>query len=88
MTIPKQMKDEIWVKYMGDKSKSECYCCGKNVITMSQFNAGHVIAESHGGATDCANLRPICGSCNSGMGTRNMREYSQEFYPESRIVHE
>jgi hypothetical protein len=39
---------------------------------MRNFNIshkGHVLPESKGGTLDVENLRPICSSCNSSMGS-------------------
>ena len=30
-TIPKQRRNEVWVKYMGEVFKAKCFCC-KNKI--------------------------------------------------------
>jgi 5-methylcytosine-specific restriction endonuclease McrA len=42
---------------------------------MTAFDVGHVIAEKNGGTATIVNLRPICSSCNTSMGTRDMRDY-------------
>ena len=38
------------------------------MITPFNFEVGHNIPESKGGATDINNLRPICSKCNRSMG--------------------
>ena len=45
------------------------------MIEIRNFHCGHVVAESKGGQTILENLRPICGSCNSSMGTENMCDF-------------
>ena len=37
-------------------------------MTPFNFEVGHNVPESKGGATDLGNLRPICGKCNRSMG--------------------
>jgi 5-methylcytosine-specific restriction endonuclease McrA len=37
-------------------------------MTPFNFEVGHNIPESKGGATDMSNLRPICPKCNRSMG--------------------
>ena len=39
------------------------------------FHCGHIISEANGGEIKLDNLRPICHSCNSSMGTVNMDEF-------------
>jgi 5-methylcytosine-specific restriction endonuclease McrA len=39
------------------------------------FECGHVISEFNGGTNKLNNLKPICVSCNSSMGTQNMDEF-------------
>ena len=43
------------------------------------FHCGHIIAESKGGELSVNNLKPICQSCNSSMGTQNMDEYIKKY---------
>jgi hypothetical protein len=40
-----------------------------------------VLSESAGGLLDEDNLRPVCASCNTSMGSRHMAEYMLKFYP-------
>ena len=72
-TIPLAIKRLVWDKYIGECiGKSKCYCCKLTDIVQMSFHCGHVIAEKNGGSIEIANLRPICQSCNSSMGTKNM----------------
>ncbi len=48
-------------------------------ITQLNFSCGHILAEANGGALHVSNLRPICVSCNSSMGTKNMNEFIKEY---------
>ena len=46
-------------------------------MTAFDFHVGHDVPESHGGATEIANLRPICARCNLSMGSQyTIREWS------------
>jgi hypothetical protein len=60
----------VWLLYLGDKNfKHKCnvkWC--ENIITPFNFEVGHNVPESKGGATDLDNLRPICSKCNKSMG--------------------
>jgi len=74
--IPKHIKTLIWNKYIGeDIIKHRCLCCKKETIKITDFEAGHVLSEFHGGTNEIENLRPICRPCNSSMGTTHMVEY-------------
>jgi 5-methylcytosine-specific restriction endonuclease McrA len=73
--ISKEAREQIWEKCIGDRAKTECPVCRKRTIRMTDFSAGHIVAEACGGATDTTNLMPICGNCNSRMGTMNLYDY-------------
>ena len=71
--IPKALREQVWLKFIGKKYKSTCYVrwC-KNDINVFNFQVGHNIPESKGGPTTIENLKPICSRCNLSMGN----EYS------------
>ena len=73
--ISKEMREQIWETYIGDHAKADCPVCQKRVIRMTDFSAGHIVAEACGGETNVGNLMPICGNCNSRMATKNLFEY-------------
>jgi hypothetical protein len=69
--IPKVVKEAIWNKKFGNIKEGHCYCCYR-VIYSDDFQAGHIVAESKGGATTEENLKPICKPCNVSVSTHNM----------------
>lgn len=75
--IGKEIREHIWEKYIGDKAKADCPVCQKRIIRSTDFSAGHIVAESCGGATDVTNLVPICCNCNSRMYTENLYDYTR-----------
>jgi frataxin-like iron-binding protein CyaY len=78
--IPPPLKRNVWHKYIGeDIGKAKCLCCKLADITQMSFHCGHIIAESKGGELSVNNLKPICQSCNSSMGTQNMDEYIEKY---------
>lgn len=82
--IPAALKTDVWNEYIGkEKGEGECYCCKKKCISQRDFHAGHVIPEHHGGTTTLDNLRPVCGQCNLSMGTQNMNNFIQKYYPKN-----
>jgi len=66
--IPKALREQVWIKYIGKKYSSKCYIhwC-KNDIDVFNFHIGHNIPESKGGELTLENLRPICARCNLSM---------------------
>ena len=81
-TIPKTKKIDVWCKYMGNPSK-KCLVCGSKDISPFRFDVGHIIPEKQGGTLNLTNLRPICSSCNTSMGTQNLLEFTQKVYPQN-----
>ena len=79
--IPKAVRILCWNLHIGShKGEDRCMCCKEKKIDVASFHCGHVLAESKGGDLTIKNLRPICASCNSAMGTRSMNEFTKEFF--------
>ena len=57
----------------------KCYCCKTSVIEITNFDCGHIISEFNGGNISIDNLKPICGTCNTSMGTENMNEFIENY---------
>ena len=82
--IPTAVRNQVWLKYMGNAAFGVCPCCGVNEISLVRsggFECGHVQAEAKGGSTHLGNLIPVCKSCNLGMGTMNLFDYVRQYYP-------
>lgn len=80
-SIPKSLKHNVWNKYIGrENGVGPCFCC-KNIIDSKAFECGHIIAQSRGGPTTERNLRPICCTCNKSMGTMNLIEFMNKYFP-------
>ena len=81
--IPKALREQLWLKVCGKIFEYKCsvkWCT--NVMTPFTFEAGHIIPESKGGATNLHNLLPLCSSCNKSMGNRySINEFSIQFSP-------
>lgn len=70
-TIPGALREQVWIVHMGKRFEGKCmvrWC--SNTISVFDFQCGHNIPESRGGATDLSNLLPICSRCNLSMGDR------------------
>jgi hypothetical protein len=82
--IPKKVKNDSWDKYIGSEiGETVCVCCRKNKINSKEFEAGHIISEFNGGGVNVDNIMPVCGWCNKSMGTENMDEYIENYYPKN-----
>jgi 5-methylcytosine-specific restriction endonuclease McrA len=74
----KQIKKLVWNKWIGEEiGKSKC--CKLTDITQLSFHCGHIIAESNGGELKLDNLKPICQSCNSSIGSQNMNDFIKKY---------
>lgn len=81
-TIPKALRASVWHAYIGQEiGMTKCPCCETSDITPFNFECGHIMAETKGGSTTIDNLRPICGTCNRSMGTMEMNEFIQTYFP-------
>jgi hypothetical protein len=79
-SIPLTLKRKVWNTYIGENiGKTVCLCCKLTEITQLSFSCGHIISEFNGGEIRLDNLKPICVSCNSSMGTTNMDEFIEKF---------
>ncbi len=69
--IPVAFREQIWLRQNGKVFEAKCstsWC--QNNITVFDFQSGHNIPESKGGATSPDNLIPLCSRCNLSMGNR------------------
>ena len=73
-SIPRAVKNCLWINYFGDKRVGVCACCLREPITINNFHAGHIKSEKEfgPGSTTLDNLAPICPLCNLSMGTAHM----------------
>ena len=79
--IPKALREQVWIKYNGKRFNKKCYVkwC-KNDINCFNFDCGHDIPESKGGATVIENLKPICRNCNLSMGNNlSIKEWNIKY---------
>ena len=75
--IPQALKWQTWICYAGENFKAKCatpWC--RNIINVTNFQAGHRLAEANGGQVTLDNLVPICASCNQSMGTEHFDTWS------------
>lgn len=78
-TIPAALREQVWLTHAGRVFECRClvpWC--QNMMTVFDFHVGHNVPEIKGGATELANLRPICARCNLSMGSQySIEEWSR-----------
>ena len=77
--IPLTLRYKIWLNKYGESFNGDCYCCSKE-INITNFHCGHIISRKDNGPINENNLRPICQTCNSSMGSQNMEEFKSKFF--------
>ena len=80
-TLPKAVREQVWLKDMGRKFEGKCminWC--NNKINIFDFQVGHNIPVSKGGLDKLENLHAICCRCNSCMGNKyTITEWSKRW---------
>ena len=78
--IPAAVRKIVWNTYIGrEKTSEKCFCCNSELITLSNFECGHVLSERDGGEPTIQNLRPICGFCNKSIGACHMEDFMKRY---------
>ena len=77
--IPASVKNTLWSEHFKNSIQGNCQCCKTEVISKNNFDCGHIISEKNGGKVHLDNLKPICRSCNSSMGTTNMNDFMTKY---------
>lgn len=68
----------IWATWIGlEKGIAKCPLCQNCDLRQggSEWEVSHILAHARGGPDNLTNYRPLCRTCNSSMGTLNMKEY-------------
>ena len=80
--IPKKKREEVWTSNNGKSLSAKCFCCDIQELNgLGSWECGHIKSEANGGGLNTDNLKPICSGCNKSMGTMNMDDYMEKFYP-------
>jgi 5-methylcytosine-specific restriction endonuclease McrA len=78
-SIPKCVRNALWINYFKDSRTGMCQCCLREQITIGNFHAGHIIAHANGGLTTLDNLTPLCMLCNTSMSTYDLNEFIKKY---------
>jgi len=77
-TIPKKIRDMLWIKTFGENQYGYCRICDEK-FTYITFVAAHNISRANGGSDNISNLVCLCSGCNSAMGPNNLEDYVDRF---------
>ena len=77
--IPRTLRYAVWEKSFGKNNEAKCVCCKNNTIAITNFECGHIISNKDGGKICIDNLKPICKTCNTSMGTTNMDIFMKKY---------
>ena len=81
-TISKALRSKIWNNNIGSNfGQAYCITCNNNIISMMDFECGHIVSHKNGGEVNEDNLLPICGTCNKSMGITSMDTFVLEQFP-------
>ena len=78
-TIPKTVRNCVWLNYFQMEREGKCKCCLRETISISNFHCGHIKAEANGGTTTLDNLKPICMLCNCSTQKQDMHEFIKKY---------
>ena len=77
-SIPKTVRNCLWINYFGTSRIGICACCRREPITINNFHASHIHAEREGGKTSLDNMAPCCVQCNLSTVQGTVITYAPE----------
>lgn len=75
-SIPSAIRYSVWRNYH-DKLDAYCPLCISTVISIDNFDCGHIISHKNGGSENIDNLIPLCSKCNRSMGAIDIKDYCE-----------
>lgn len=80
--IPKSVRNSILDRDFQSNHTMPCPICRRKMCrSESNVHIGHIVSAKDGGGVGMDNLKAICQECNLSMGTMNMHEFQNKFYP-------
>ena len=80
-SIPKTLKDEVWIAHFGtDTAVGHCVVCSVRV-RKTDFQLGHKISRANGGPDTKGNLTVLCPPCNQSQGTEDLDAFKSRVGP-------
>ena len=78
-TIPKCVRNALWINFFKDSRTGICQCCKRETVSIGNFHAGHIIAEVNGGKTSLENLTVLCMLCNTSCQRNNVQDFINKY---------
>ena len=78
-SLPKCVRNALWINFFKDARVGMCQCCLREQITIGNFHAGHIVTYANGGETKLNNLTCLCMLCNTSMGTYDLNEFIKKY---------
>ena len=76
-SIPAAIRCSVWRQY-NDTLDGYCpLCFPSTIISIDNFDCGHIISYKNGGKDSISNLIPLCAKCNRSMGATNIKDYCE-----------
>lgn len=88
MSISSAFRQLIWLKYCNKQFERTCLCCDNNIISVYNFECGHILSKNKGGDINIDNIIPICSFCNKSMGDMHMLEYMKKLDYTNKYISE
>jgi len=77
--IQMALRNAVWARDFGEVFHGNCAVCDKQ-LSITGFDAGHIISDRNGGETTLENLKVCCPLCNKSMGTLNLHEFKARHF--------
>jgi 5-methylcytosine-specific restriction endonuclease McrA len=78
-SIPKTLRNCLWINYYADARTGKCQCCKRENISIDNYHVGHIIAECNHGTTTLDNLIPLCMLCNTSIQKQNVNDFIKKY---------
>lgn len=72
------LKNILFEKYKDRFNLVNCCLCNTK-LDYRFMNIGHYISHKNGGSDTIDNMRPICQSCNSSLGSMNVIDFIKRY---------
>ena len=78
-SIPKTIRNCLWINYYSDARIGKCQCCKRETISIDNYHVGHISAEANHGTTTLDNLIPLCMLCNTSIQKQNVHDFIKRY---------
>lgn len=71
-------KNDVYVNTTGSMKDVPCPICKKHIISITNFECGHIISKNNGGVLSESNTLAICNKCNKKINSKDLDLYCIE----------